>query len=648
MIRSFRRLPIRRKLIAMIMATSLAVVVLASIGYVVADYYTSRNDLEQVSIGQAQLLLENVETALEFNDPKTAQVILDTLQSTPNVRAGCLYTDTGTLFAAYARPDSRPCETQLQYADGVQVTGDRVIAVLPHFGDTSGKKVGTLVVRSDLTALERRSRQQAFIVLALLLAAASVAMAMSSRLQALVSDPILALSRTASEVSSRGDYSLRATRKTEDELGTLVDAFNRMLERIQLREEELSKANEDLRKEIGERRRAETERAELLVREREANRLKDEFLATLSHELRTPLNAILGWTKLLRSNAVPAASHDRALEKVERNAMVQARLVDDLLEVSRITTGKLRLDVRPFDLVALANTAIDSIKPTAEARGVAIVREFAEPALPTGGDPDRLQQVIWNLLSNAVKFTPPGGTVTIALSRIGAMDEIRVRDTGIGIDAAFLPSVFETFRQADASSTRTHGGLGLGLSIVRHLVEMHAGTVRAESDGRGHGATFTVQLPIRSAERDAPGMSPLRVPRAIEGLLEGYSVLAVDDDTDTRELLHSTLIAAGAKVQAAANADEALAVCMASKPDAIVSDIGMPGRDGYVLIQEIQAALGAQSPRVAIALSAYAAPQDRERALTAGFHKHMAKPVDPEELVKTLHSLLSPQSSLFS
>jgi hypothetical protein len=214
MIRAFGRLPIRRKLIAMIMATSLVVVLLASIGYVVADYYTSRSDLEQVSIGQAQLLLENVETALEFNDPKTAQLILDTLQSTPNVRAGCLYTDAGALFAAYFRSDSRPCEQQLPLGDGVRVIGDRVVVVLPHFGDTSGKKVGTLMVRSDLTALERRSRQQAFIVLALLLAAASVAMAMSSRLQALVSDPILALSRTASEVSSRGDYSLRGRPKT--------------------------------------------------------------------------------------------------------------------------------------------------------------------------------------------------------------------------------------------------------------------------------------------------------------------------------------------------------------------------------------------------------------------------------------------------
>jgi signal transduction histidine kinase/ActR/RegA family two-component response regulator len=484
-------------------------------------------------------------------------------------------------------------------------------------------------------------RQQAFIVLGLLLAAASVAMAMSSRLQALVSDPILALSRTASEVSSRGDYSLRAARKSEDELGTLVDAFNRMLERIQLREEELSKANEELRREISERRRAEQERAELLVREREANRLKDEFLATLSHELRTPLNAILGWTKLLRSGAVPPGSQDRALEKVERNAMVQARLVDDLLEVSRITTGKLRLEVRPFDLVALANTAIDSIKPTAEARGVTVDRQFAEPSMPTGGDPDRLQQVIWNLLSNAVKFTPADGTVTIALRRIGAVDEIRVSDTGIGIEPAFLPSVFETFRQADASSTRTHGGLGLGLSIVRHLVEMHAGTVHAESEGAGKGATFTVQLPVRATDRDAPGVSPVRSVSAIAGLLKGYRLLAVDDDADTRELLQSALTAAGAEVIAAANADEALSLCLERTPDAIVSDIGMPGRDGYELIQELQATLGPQAPRVAVALSAYATPHDRARALHAGFHRHIAKPVDPEALIKTLHTLLT-------
>jgi len=474
---------------------------------------------------------------------------------------------------------------------------------------------------------------------ALLVVTLAVATFMSARLQVLVSDPILRLSRTAADVSQRGDYSLRAAKTSDDELATLVESFNGMLDRIQNREMELSRANEELRHEVTERRRAEQERAAMLVREREANRLKDEFLATLSHELRTPLNAMLGWTRLLRSRAVSTQDQDRALEKVERNAMMQARLVEDLLDVSRITTGKLKLDVRPVDLVAVANTAIDSIRPTAEARGVTIVRRFAEPSLPTGGDPDRLQQVIWNLLSNAVKFTPAGGTVTIGLRRAGDLDHLSVSDTGMGIEPAFLQSVFDTFRQADASATRAHGGLGLGLSIVRHLVELHAGTVIADSAGKSLGATFTVQLPVRTAAADAAIPAGVDLSRA--RLLAGLTVVVVDDDEDTRELLSSVLGSAGATVDAAANAADALVLCTHLRPDALISDIGMPGRDGYSLIRDVHAALGGSVPRLSVALSAYAAAHDRERAIAAGFDQHIAKPIDPDLLVQELHRLLT-------
>ena len=636
MIPSFRKLPIRRKLIAMIMATSLAVVLVATIGFLAVDYVVSRAELQEEAEGQAGLLLANVAAALEFLDTDDANATLRTLTSSPSVRVACLYDKHGSLFAHYLRSDAGSCEASLP-STGAAIDDTRLTVSRSQY--LNGSFIGTLVVRHDLATVQRRFRRQALIALGLLLIAGAVAMAMSARLQSLVSEPLLALSRTASDVSSRGDYSLRASRTSEDEVGTLTDAFNRMLERIQMRESELSKANDELRHEIGERRRAEQERAEMLVREREANRLKDEFLATLSHELRTPLNAILGWTKLLRSNAVPPGARDRALEKVERNAAVQARLVDDLLEISRITTGKLRLEVRRFDLVGLANTAIDSIRPTAEARGVTIERRFETHSLPTGGDPDRLQQVIWNLLSNAVKFTPPGGTVTIGLRRRGDTDTLTVVDTGIGIDPSFLPNVFETFRQADASSTRAHGGLGLGLSIVRHLVDMHAGTVRAESAGPGSGATFTVELPVRSPAGEAPVDAAARP--AAPRLLEGYRVLAIDDDPDTRELLYSALLAAGADASAAASAEEALAACIATEPDAIVSDIGMPGRDGLALIRDIREALGGRMPRVAVALSAYAAPRDRERSLDAGFQQHIAKPVDPDMLVRTLSTLLN-------
>lgn len=628
--------PIRRKLIAMIMLTSVAVGLLTSAGYMIADYYAARSDLRAEIEGQAQLLGDNLATAFSFDDAETADDVVTSLSSSPNLRAACAYLPDGKLLAGYNRNDAQPCEPAPP-ADGLVFQASRVRLTAPTM--LEGRRVGTLSIRSDLSSLERRFTQQAIIGFSLLLVTLAIATFMSARLQVLISDPVLRLSRTASAVSQRGDYSLRADKTSEDELATLVDSFNGMLDHIQTREAELSRTNEELRHEVAERGRAEQERAAMLVREREANRLKDEFLATLSHELRTPLNAMLGWTRLLRTGVVSAADQDRALQKVERNAVMQARLVEDLLDVSRITTGKLKLDIRPLDLVNVVNTAIDSIKPTAEARGVTIVRRFDAPALPTGGDPDRLQQVVWNLLSNAVKFTPSGGTVTIGLRRAADVDELVVSDTGMGIEPAFVSSVFDTFRQADSSATRSYGGLGLGLSIVRHLVELHGGTVAAASAGKDEGSTFTVQLPIHAAGlRAAIGDQP-STRRA--HLLEGFKIVVVDDDADTRELLAWAFASAGAIVRAAANATEALDLCTELLPDALVSDIGMPGRDGYSLIREVHDTLHDRAPRLAVALSAYASPPDRERAIAAGFNHHIGKPIDPDLLVQAVHRMLT-------
>jgi signal transduction histidine kinase/ActR/RegA family two-component response regulator len=644
--RFFQRLSIRHKLVAMIMTTSAVVLLLASLGYVVGEYYRSRSEIETELAAQADLILKNSTAALQFNDAETARETLNTLSANPHIRTACLYDEDRRMFAEFrSRPDARVCPSD-PGPDGYEYTPDRLQFVTGT--DLQGRRVASIYLRSDLQVLTARLQLQAVIVTVLLLITLGVALLMSARMQAVVSEPVVALAKTAAEVSLHGDYSLRARRTTSDELGVLVDGFNRMLDRIQLREAELSKANEGLRREIAERRRAEQERAELLVREREANRLKDEFLATLSHELRTPLNAILGWTKLLRANAVPPVAVDRALEKIERNAQVQTRLVEDLLEVSRITSGKLRLEMRPIDLVSLVNTATESIRPTAESRGVAIERQLDAPAMPTTGDPDRLQQVIWNLLSNAVKFTPSGGIVTVGLRRHGDTDELWVADTGMGIDAAFLPSVFDTFRQADASSTRTQGGLGLGLSIVRHLVEMHGGQVTADSPGVGRGATFTVRLPVRSIERvrDPRDDLPAEPSRIItESRLAGARILVVDDDTDTRELLISVLEAAGARVYAAASAAEALTKGVAARPEALVSDIAMPEQDGYTLLRELDAALGTESPRVRVALTAYAGDADRERTFAAGYQRHITKPFDPAMLVRVLEDLLAKGST---
>ena len=349
----------------------------------------------------------------------------------------------------------------------------------------AGKKFGSVYLDSDTGILTSRLRMQAAVTALLLVMALGVALALSSRLQRLVSAPVLELAKTAADVSARGDYSVRAQKVTSDELGALVDAFNRMLHQIQQREADL----------------------------REANRLKDEFLATLSHELRTPLNAILGWTRLLRAGAVPPASADRALEKVERNAQSQARLIEDLLEVSRITTGKLRLELRSVDLAAIVHAAVESIRPAAGPRALTIEISGLEHHVPTVGDPDRLQQIVWNLLSNAVKFTPAGGRVTVSLKRDARKDWLTVQDTGMGIDAAFIGNVFDTFRQADASSTRQFGGLGLGLSIARRLVELHGGGIEAFSEGAGKGATFTVWLPVRTQEAAPPPTGDVSTPR---------------------------------------------------------------------------------------------------------------------------------------
>jgi CheY-like chemotaxis protein len=330
------------------------------------------------------------------------------------------------------------------------------------------------------------------------------------------------------------------------------------------------------------------------------------------------------------------------VESIERNASAQARLIDDLLEVSRIVTGKLRLRVRPLDLTQIIDAAVDVVRPAAEARGIGLERRYARRPWPTQGDPDRLQQIAWNLLSNAVKFTPHGGTVIVELDRDGTLDRIAVRDTGKGIDASFLPHVFAPFRQADASTTRDQGGLGIGLAIVRQLTELHGGTVKAESDGAGRGATFLVLLPNHEAATAArQGAAPAPMPEPTLPDLSRARVLVVDDDGDARELLATTLGYYGADVIAAENASEALALIPELRPDVILSDIGMRGEDGYALIQRVRALPPDRGGVVpAIALTAYAAANDRARSLAAGFHMHIPKPFDPLELARVVQRLV--------
>jgi signal transduction histidine kinase/CheY-like chemotaxis protein len=378
-----------------------------------------------------------------------------------------------------------------------------------------------------------------------------------------------------------------------------------------------------------------------------ANRAKDEFLATVSHELRTPLNAILGWAHMLRANKLDPTTRSRALETIERNAKSQAQLIEDILDVSRIVTGKLRLEVRPVELAAVVESAIDAVRPAADAREIRIEMNLDPRAGPVSGDPNRLQQIVWNLAANAVKFTTKGGRVQVRLERVNSRVEITVCDTGQGISADFMPFVFDRFRQADATSTRRFGGLGLGLAIARHLTEMHGGTIQADSPGEGLGATFIVRLPLiatRVERRD-----PERIQPTAGGIasiqssprLEGVNVLVVDDERDTREMLSIMIGQLGAEVRACASSKEAMNLLADWRPDVIVSDIEMPDEDGYELIRKVRRSETDRgvSHVPAVALTAYGRVEDRLRALAAGYQTHIAKPAEPAELAMVIASL---------
>jgi signal transduction histidine kinase/CheY-like chemotaxis protein len=376
-----------------------------------------------------------------------------------------------------------------------------------------------------------------------------------------------------------------------------------------------------------------------------ANRTKDEFLATLSHELRTPLNAVLGWARMLEGGGLTPEARDKALGVIVRNAKMQSQLIEDLLDVSRIVTGKLKLEVRPVMLAPVVEAALDTIRPAAEAKGVRVQSVIDPGGGPVLGDPERLQQVVWNLLSNAVKFTPRGGRMHVSLRRINSHVEIVISDTGPGIPAALLPVIFDRFRQADSSSRRSHGGLGIGLALVRHLTEMHGGSVDAYSPGENQGSTFTVKLPLlihADAQTDA-GVHPRAggaVPGTLGRALEGVKVLVVDDEHDALVLFSTILAGAGAETRPVASSQQALALLDSWQPDVVLSDIEMPDEDGYALIRRVRSRQDGASAVPAVAVTAYGRLEDRVRLLEAGFQMHVVKPVEPTELIAVVVSLV--------
>ena len=410
----------------------------------------------------------------------------------------------------------------------------------------------------------------------------------------------------------------------------------------------------ELQLEIAERKQAEEERGQLLIRERAAraeaeqvNRTKDEFLATLSHELRTPLTAILGWSHLVRTGKLEEEQMSRAVETIERNARSQSQLIDDLLDVSRIITGKLKIEARPVDLGAVLEAAIEAVRPSFEAKAIRFENMVDSQAVLIPGDANRLQQIFWNLFNNAVKFTPEGGEVRVEVECDVSRARISVTDSGTGISPEFLPYIFDRFRQADGSTTRVHGGLGLGLSIVKHLVQLHQGTIEVESKGKDQGSRFTVSLPLTSAgasdlvQNTATEVESSELPSGFSRVLDGLRIMVVDDEADSRDLVTAILSECGSDVNCCESAAEALVCFREWKPDLLVSDIGMPGEDGCDLIRKLRKMRSKRAKQIpAVALTAYATKEDKARALAAGFQMHVSKPIEPEVLIMSIAAAL--------
>ncbi|HZO23037.1 MAG TPA: response regulator [Steroidobacteraceae bacterium] len=394
--------------------------------------------------------------------------------------------------------------------------------------------------------------------------------------------------------------------------------------------EALARSNRDLESRVKER------TAEL----EQLSRLKDEFLATMSHELRTPLNAIFGWVTLLRTRRLDAPTQERALETIERNARAQKRLIEDLLDVSRIVTGKVALELATFDPRRAIRGALDTMQPAAQAKDIRIISRLDSEVGTVRGDFARLQQIVCNLLSNSIKFTQPGGEIEVSLTPFNESAQICVTDSGQGIKPEFLPLVFDRFRQEDGSISRRHGGLGLGLAIVRHLVELHGGAVEAHSDGEGKGSRFIIRIPTRAQIGDLAGAEDTSPAPASSSMLAGLRLLVVDDEPGARELISNVLRGYGAEVSVADSGQLALTKLFEVRPHVLIADLGMPGMDGYALIEQVRALepeFGGQTP--AIAVTGYASPSDRLRALQAGYQNHVAKPVEPEELAIVISSL---------
>jgi len=602
--RPFRDLPIARKTLTLGLVPTVFALLVAILASLVTTFIMARRNQHIDVESQASVVAHNAGAALTSGDKRAVDGIVEALDERPNIDLVCVYDRVGQLFSHFQRigftcPASWPATT----AAGAPTAVQHAMA--------SNQAVGTVYILGNYSALFAWMRRQTLVAFIALATGFLVAVLLTNHLKRYLATPIVELSSTLDRVASSGDYSMRARATTGDEVGRLVYSFNTMLEVIQKKD---------------------GERNDLLRRSQESNRIKDEFLATLSHELRTPMNAMLGWLQIIRTTNMDSATLERAMASIERNAQSQARVVEDLIEVSRVATGKLHLRTKAVDARSVVEASLDVVQTAAAAKGVALKSNIAPSPVMVSGDRDRLQQVVWNLLSNAVKFTESGGTVGVELTADERSCSIIVTDTGIGIPPEFLPYIFERFRQADQSSTREHGGLGLGLAIAREITELHGGILRATSAGRGRGSRFTLSLP-RLVGADVPAS---QVDTLARPDLSGKRILVVDDDVDSREIAAQALAGAGAAITEASSGQQALDEWNRQLFDVLICDLAMPGMDGYELLRRIRGAHADGSPSLAIALTALASDADRRAVLDAGFDDHVAKPFNFPDLLRAV------------
>lgn len=625
----YARLPLHRKLITLALAVSTAGLLVAVVGLTLFDVWRYRTRAGEDATTLASLIAENTAAAVSFADTAAAREIVSTVRVRSAVTRGCIYLEDGPLFASYTRDPATSCPASAPVAARFHIGSAQPIV-------RNGEVLGTVFVEREFRGgLAARVAVTSAAAAVMLVLASALAFILARRLARGVAGPVVRLAAEARRVGRDPDIPVPDIPAAQDEVGDLVRAFQSMLLRVR-------EANAGLMAEIEERKKVEAEREALLERERETSRLKDEFVATVSHELRTPMGVILSWSQILEATRPDEATLAKAVSAISRCAGEQARIIDDLVDISRITTGKLHLRWQIVDLREPVQASLEAVRTEAAAKDVRVSADLPDRRAPVNGDADRLRQLVGNLLSNAVKFTDRGGRVSVALAEMPTAYEIVVTDSGIGIAPDVLPHVFDRYRQADSSTTRAYGGLGLGLSIVKELSEQHGGSVVMESEGVGRGATARVRLPRLGAHEERAARVPRSTPVSPVPTLDGIRVLAVDDNVEALDGLATTLRSAGATVETATSGAQAIERWARDPADVLICDLAMPHVDGFAVVarvREIDRQRDLQT--VAIAVSAHATPEHRRRSTDAGFATHVAKPYRMTELIGAIHDALT-------